>query len=373
MGRGIKLFKVLGIQISIDYTWFIVFVFFAWTLAYGYFPYMNPGLTRNEYIFMGFFASLALFACVLIHEISHSYTSNTLGLEIKEITLFIFGGVAKLSREPDDAVDELKIAIAGPVASGVLAVVFWGATKVVDASVYPVVSAILAYLALINLVLLIFNMIPGFPLDGGRVLRALWWWKTGDVTRATKVTSQIGKGFAIFLILTGFLRIFTGNFIGGLWSILIGVFLQQAAESGYRQLMMKKALEGVKVRDLMSPGVVTISPDLSLSVAVEDYFFKNHFVSFPVVSGGRVVGLLTLNSVRSVDKEEWPTTVVNDVMHPLESDDILSPDDDAEEVLSKMSEENLGRFPVIDGGHLVGIISRKDIMKVLEFKSELER
>lgn len=373
MGKGIKLFKVLGIQISVDYTWFIVFIFFAWTLAYGYFPYMNPGLEKSTYLGMGLFSSLALFACVLIHEISHSYTSNRLGHEIKGITLFIFGGVAQLAREPDKAPDELKIAVAGPAASAVLAAIFYGAGRLIDPELYPVPSAILQYLALINLILLIFNMIPGFPLDGGRVLRALWWWKTGDLDRATRLTSQIGKIFAIFLIITGFMRIFTGNFIGGLWSVLIGVFLQQAAESGYRQMVMKQALEGVKVRDVMARGVVTLDASETISSVVEKYFLPYHFVSFPVMSGDLVVGLLTLNNVRSVSKDEWDTTYVSDAMHVIEDGDILHPDDDAEEVLLKMTGENLGRFPVIDDGNLVGIVTRRDIMRIMQFKSELKR
>ncbi|MFQ5464547.1 MAG: site-2 protease family protein [Thermodesulfobacteriota bacterium] len=373
LGRGIKLFRVLGIQISVDYTWFIIFIFFAWTLAYGYFPYMNPGLDRRVYLGMGFFSSLALFACVLIHELSHSYTSNRLGLEIKEITLFIFGGVAQLTREPDRASDELKIAVAGPIASGVLAGLFYVAWRLIDPEAHVVASAIVKYLAIINLVLLIFNLIPGFPLDGGRVLRAIWWWKTGDFERATRLTSRIGKLFALFLIITGFMRIFTGNFIGGLWSVLIGVFLQQAAESGYRQVVMKLALEGVKVRDIMARDVVSMDASETVATAVERYFLPHHYVSFPVLSDSRVVGLLTLNNVRAVPKDEWETTSVRDVMHGIEATDVLSPDDAAEGVLGRMTGDNLGRFPVVEDGELKGIVTRRDIMRVMQFKTELKR
>jgi Zn-dependent protease/CBS domain-containing protein len=376
MGKGFKLFKILGIQISIDYTWFIVFVFFAWTLAYGYYPYMNPGLERPVYIAMGVFSSLALFACVLIHELSHSYTSNRLGLEVRRITLFIFGGVAELSREPDKATDELKVAIAGPIASMVLAALFWALAKLFTDAAYPVPHAVLSYLALLNIVLVIFNMIPGFPLDGGRVLRSIWWWRTGDIDQATRVTSQIGKGFAMVLIILGFMRMITGNLIGGLWSVLIGVFLQQAAESGYQQVAIKQALTGMKVRDVMTTGVVSISDTLSIAVAVDKFFLAEHFVSFPVTSAlkdGAVVGLLTLNSVRSVARDEWETTSVRAAMHTLEPGDILHPDDDAGDVLEKMTGDNLGRFPVLEGGALAGIVTRQDIMKVMQFKQEFRR
>ena len=371
--RGIKLFKVFGIQISIDYSWFIVFLLFAWSLSYGYFPFKHPGLTTSTYIAMGVVSSLMLFICVLIHELSHSVTANRLGLDIHEITLFIFGGVAQLSKEPEDAMVELKIAVAGPIASGVLAIIFGVLAALAAKTPYQVVYTVFTYLSYINLVLLIFNMIPGFPLDGGRVLRALWWAKTGDLNRSTKAASSVGKGFAMFLIFFGFYQVLTGNFVGGLWAILIGFFVQRAAESGYQHVVIKKALEGLKVRDVMSTGVVTMDGATTVSDAVEGYFLKHHFVSFPVTSGGHVAGLLLLGSVRAVEKDQWNTTLVRDIMQPLGPADILSPDDAASEALSRMVGGTSGRFPVLKDGKLVGIISRRDIMKMLEFKSGLGR
>ncbi len=375
MARGIKLFRVLGIQISIDWTWFIVFVLFAWSLSAGYFPFRHPGFTPGTYLAMGVVSALLLFACVLVHELFHSYTSNRLGLEIREITLFIFGGVAELTKEPDDPATEFKIAVAGPLASGLLALVFWLLSALFTGEAYPVANAILSYLSLINIVLLVFNMIPGFPLDGGRVLRAAWWARTGDVDRATRVASLIGKGFAVFLILSGLLQMFTGNFTGGLWSVLIGVFVQQAAESGYRQVVIKRALEGLKVKDIMSRDVVTVPEDKRISEAVDDYFIKYHHATFPVTSNSHVSGLLTLNKVRNIDKSEWERKSVGEVMEPLGPKDTLSPDDDAIEALRKMaSEDNSGRFPVLDkGGKLVGILSRTDIMKLIEFRAGLQK
>ncbi len=372
MAGGIKLFRILGIQISLDYTWFIVFVLFAWSLAYGYFPFHSPGLGAGMYLLMGTISSLLLFVCVLIHELSHSYTANRLGLSIQEITLFIFGGVANLTKEPDDAIVELKIALAGPLASGALAIGFWLIRALIDAELYPVPYAIAGFLVTINIVLLVFNMIPGFPLDGGRVLRAIWWYSTGDINRATRVASQIGKGFAIFLIVTGFLQILVGNFTGGLWSVLIGVFLQQAAEGSYRQLIIKRTLEGIRVRDVMTKNVVTIDGSLSLSRAVEDYFFNYHFVSFPVVDNGRVVGMLSLNNVRSIERDRWQSTLVRDVMEGLTTENVLSPEDTVIDALTRMSSMGVGRFPVVEGGRLVGILSRRDIMKVMEFRTELQ-
>ena len=372
MGRGVKLFKILGIQISLDYTWFIVFGLVAWSLAQGYFPITIPGLTTFTYILVGIVSAVLLFACVLIHELSHSYTSNKLGLDIKEITLFIFGGVARLTKEPDDPVTELKVAVAGPAASIALAAIFWVLMQIADTfSIYPVLSAIFEYLAMINMVLVIFNMIPGFPLDGGRVLRSLWWKKTGDLQKATQIASRVGKGFAALLIGFGFFQIFLGNFIGGLWMIFIGMFLQQTADSSYRQLLVKKTLERIKVGDAMTRNVVTITEDSTLAAVVEKYFFGYHFVGFPVSSDGRITGMLTLNNVRLVPKEKWDTTLVRDVINKISPDAILSPEDNAMDALSRMIDLDTGRVLVMDDDKLIGIITRRDIMKLMEFKTDL--
>ncbi|MBI5971065.1 MAG: site-2 protease family protein [Deltaproteobacteria bacterium] len=370
MARGIKLFKVLGIRISVDYSWFIVFALFAWSLAYGYFPSKHPGLGSGAYMAMGAVASLLLFACVLAHELAHSYTSNKLGLAIKEITLFIFGGVARLTKEPEDAATELKIAIAGPLASAALALIFWGVSSITDGIIFAPAQAIIEYLAMINMALLIFNMIPGFPLDGGRVLRSVWWGRTGDIKKATRAASAIGKGFAVFLILTGVFYMFMGNF-AGLWYVLIGVFLRQSAHTGYRDVLMKDALHGVKVKDLMTRGAVTLDETATLSDVIEKYFFKYHYVSFPVVSAGRLVGMLSVNAARVIEKEKWPSVTAGDVMARFGPDDALSPEDFASAALVKM--EDAGRLPVAEGGRLLGIISRRDILKAIEFKAEFKR
>ncbi len=373
MIRGISLFKVLGIRISIDFTWFIAFILFAWSLAYGYFPSEVPGLKKSTYLVMGAISSLFIFVSVLIHELAHSYTSNRLGLRIKEITLFIFGGVAHLTREPDDAMTEFKIAVAGPAASAVLAVVFTILKKVVGGAVdAPALVGVIGFLAMLNMVLLVFNLIPGFPLDGGRVLRALWWARTGDIKTATSVASGIGKSFALFLIFMGFLQMLSGYFIQGLWALLIGLFLQQAAESSYRQLMVKMALEGLRVKDMMTRDVVTVREDQLLSEVVEDYFFTHHFTSFPVVSNGTVVGLLTLNDVRRIGKDRWHDTTVGEAMERFTPEMVLHPNDSAQHALTKMVTEGVGRYLVVDDtGRLIGILSRRDIMKTMELKKTL--
>jgi len=378
MARGIKLFKVFGIRITVDYTWFIVFALFAWSLAYGYFPSKHPGMETTAYLAMGVAASLLLFVCVLAHELAHSYTSNRLGLDIKEITLFIFGGVARLTKEPEDAATELKIALAGPLASAALALIFWGVSRMTEGIIFAPVQAIIEYLAMINTALLIFNMIPGFPLDGGRVLRSIWWGRTGDMKKATWVASSIGKGFAAVLILMGVFYMFMGNF-AGLWYVLIGVFLRQSAASGYRDVLMKDALHGVKVKDLMTRDAVTIEETAPLSDVIEKYFFKHHYVSFPVVSAGKLVGMLSVHAARMIEKEKWPSVTARDVMRRVGPEDALGPEDDASDALTKMmneggnSPEDAGRLPVVEDGRLLGILSRRDILKAIEFKSEFQR
>ncbi len=374
MPKGIRLFKIFGIQISLDYTWFIVFVLFAWSLAFGYFPFHYPGLGRPTYLSMGFISSLLLFTCVLIHEISHSWVANRLGLDIHGITLFIFGGVAELTKEPDSPSMELKIAIAGPAASAALAVFFYLISKAIPTGAYPVAYAVISYLAMINAVLLVFNMIPGFPLDGGRVLRALWWMKTGDLQGATRAASRAGKGFAMFLIISGLLQIAIGNFTGGLWSVFIGFFLQSAAERGYQELIIKRALEGVRVRDVMSTNVITLDEGITIADAVENYFFARHHTAFPATSGKRVTGILSLRHVRELNKDAWGTTPVKNLMARLGPEDILAPEENALVALTRLSASAAGRCPVLDAaGELKGIVSKSDILRALELKTELRR
>ncbi|GMR04435.1 MAG: site-2 protease family protein [Thermodesulfobacteriota bacterium] len=372
MTKGIKLFRIFGITISIDYSWFIVFVLFAWSLAYGYYPYYYPGFGKQSYIIIGTVSSLLLFICVLIHELSHSVVANRLGLDISGITLFIFGGVAEMTKEPEEAMVELKIAAAGPIASAILGGLFYLAAKALPAAGFPLVNAVLLYLSLINFILMGFNLIPGFPLDGGRVLRSLWWAWTGDVYAATRAASQSGRIFALFLIIFGFFQIFMGNLIGGLWMALIGIFLQQAAVSGYQQLVVKKILSKVKVRDVMSTEVVSISEEATISEAVDKYFLTHHFVSFPVTSMGKTTGIITFKAVKSLARERWAEVPVSDVMIRIDEKGFLTPGENAMDALTKIVKSGIGRLPVVDKGRLVGMVSRGDLLRIIELKTSLK-
>ena len=373
MDKGIKLFKVFGIQISLNYSWFIIFGLIAWSLAQGYFPQMRPDLPLMTYWLMGLITALLLFLSVLLHELSHSYVALASGIEIKGITLFIFGGLARISREPSNARAEFKIAIAGPATSIALALIFWLSSQVVD-FLLPgsVVSSIFYYLFLINGILVVFNLIPGFPLDGGRLLRAYIWNRTGNIKNATRIASRVGKGFALLLIFAGFANIITGRLLNGIWLVFIGMFLQQAATESYHSVVLQQALAGVKVRNLMTSFVITVGEGLSIAELVDQYFFRYRYTSFPVVSGEELKGIITLKKVKSIPREEWAHKQVKDIMERVSSDTVLHPDDGAVDALKKMTTDDRGRLPVVEDGRLKGVLDRGDIMSLFKVKSDLE-
>jgi len=373
MDKGIKLFKVLGIQISLNYSWFIIFGLIAWSLAQGYFPQIRPDLPIMTYWFMGLITALILFISVLLHELSHSFVAMASGIDIKGITLFIFGGLARISREPSDARTEFKIAVAGPATSLALAIIFWLTSLGVD-FLFPgsVISSIFYYLFLINGILVVFNLIPGFPLDGGRLLRAYIWNRTGNIKKATRLASNVGKGFALLLIFAGFANIITGRLLNGIWLVFIGMFLQQAATESYHSVVLQKALEGVKVRDLMTNKVITVGEGLSIQELVDEYFFRYRYASFPVVSGGELRGIITLKEVKSLPREEWAYRQVKDIMKRVTSDTVLHPDAGAVDALRKMTSDDRGHLPVVEDGKLKGILAREDIMNLFKVKKDLE-
>ena len=372
MDKGIKLFKVFGIQISLNYSWFIIFGLIAWSLAQGYFPQMRPNLSLTTYWLMGLITALLLFISVLLHELSHSYVAMASGIEIKGITLFIFGGLARISREPSDARTEFKIAIAGPAVSLALALVFWLTSRGVD-FLMPgsVISSIFYYLFLINGILVAFNLIPGFPLDGGRLLRAYLWNRTDNIKEATRIASRVGKWFALLLIFAGFANIITGRLLNGIWFVFIGMFLQQAAAESYQVVVLQHSLAGVKVRDLMTSNVIAVDELLSIAELVEGYFFKYRYTSFPVVSGEELRGIITLKVVKKLPREEWAYKQVRDIMSGVSSDAVLHPDESVVDALRKMTTEERGRLPVVESGRLKGILARNDIMSLFKVKSDL--
>ncbi|MEE8638392.1 MAG: site-2 protease family protein [Candidatus Margulisiibacteriota bacterium] len=373
MKKSFRLITLFNIPIEINFSWFIIVGLIIFTLARGYFPYTNPEVSPAAHWLMAIVAAFLLFASLLAHELSHSLVARKHKLPIRGITLFVFGGVAHMEKEPSSPAVEFKMAIAGPIMSFFLAFLFFGLTQALYnlGSPKPILS-ITNYLFILNLVVGIFNLIPGFPLDGGRVLRAALWSYYKDLKKATAIASGFGKGFAFFLIAVGFLNLFTGTIIAGIWFIFIGLFLQEAADISYRQVVMKKILGGTKVESFMTKDVITIPAEIKLDKLVDDYFFRFRHASFPVVEDDTVLGLVTLHDIKEVAKDKWSKTSAKDIMIPLGRGLVISRKADTMDALTKLARNGIGRLLVIEDSKLIGIISQRDIMRLFEFKSEIE-
>ncbi|MDI6853713.1 MAG: site-2 protease family protein [Deltaproteobacteria bacterium] len=369
--RGITLFKIGGIRLSLDISWFIIFALVLLALSAGYFPRHFPGREPQTYWLAGFVATFLFFASVVIHELSHSFMAIRSGIDIPEITLFVFGGVSRITQEPQDPVTELKIAVVGPLASFALAVFFW-VLKALSRGFEPsMLVAVFGYLAWINLALGIFNLMPGFPLDGGRIFRAIWWWKSGSLTRATKIATDIGKGFAVALMILGALQIFAGALIGGLWLVFIGMFLRGMSAQGYEEVVIRKALEGVRVEEVMVREVVTVPADLSVAELVNDYFLQYTYRGFPVVGNGRVLGVVSLAAVKDVPREDQQTTRVDRIMTPKSDRMVVSADLSLADALVKMSKEGVEQLLVMEQDRLLGIITKTGLLRFVQIKQVL--
>ena len=371
-GKRIELFRLFGIPLRIDLSWFIVALLVTWSLAENFFPNVAVGLPSGTYWAMGAFGALGLFASVVVHELAHALVARRYGLSIRGITLFIFGGVAELETEPPSAKAEFMVAIAGPLASVMIAatcLLVMGAP--LGLSNASVAVAVLTYLAFINRMLVIFNMIPAFPLDGGRVLRsALWQWK-GDLPWATSVTSRIGSGFGIALIAFGGLLIFLGRSgLSGMWYILIGMFLRNAARMSYRQVLMRGALEGEPVSRFLRPELIAVPRATTVAEVVERYFNRYPVQSLPVVDGSRLVGCVSKDQIQELSPEEWRQHTVGAIALPCAPSSIVAPDSDAMDALARMSQNKSSYLIVVDGDRLLGIVAAQDLIRFLSSRAE---
>jgi Zn-dependent protease len=370
--NSLNLMKVYGIQISIHHTWVIVFLLVAWSLADGYYPQKILNLDSFSYWIMGVLSSLLLFVCVLLHELSHSLVAIRNGMKIKEITLFIFGGVARIIGEPQNAWTEFKIALAGPICSFFLGIFFFLSEKLLNfLGMHPAVILVLSYLALINMILAAFNLVPGFPLDGGRLLRAFFWMRTKDFSFATRIATKSGKTVAFIMIAFGAFQIITGSVVGGIWFILIGLFLQFAAQGGTQQMLLRENLKGITVREAMKSPAIAVDGDLELDQFVEQYFLPYQYQDFPVVVDSKVVGMINSSRVERIAKNRWTVTRVSEIMTSLNANLILDPDEDVIDAYNRMTEEQKGKLPVVKDGTLVGIITRKDILRLMKVRSSI--
>ncbi|MCP1337368.1 site-2 protease family protein [Futiania mangrovi] len=368
----LSLFRILGFEVRIDLSWLLIAALVTWSLAAGYFPTSLPGLDTRTYWTLGILGMAGLFLSLIIHEFSHSIVARMGGMKIEGITLFLFGGVAEMKDEPPSALTELVMAAAGPAASLVLAFLFWAVAAITGPGLIGEPgAALLLYLATINLVLALFNLVPAFPLDGGRMLRAWLWMRSGDIRKATRVAAGIGDAFGVFLVVVGIFNAFTGNVIGGLWLVLIGFFVRAAAAGAHQNVEMKTALSAGTVADFMTPDPVTVEAGLTLDTLVDRHILGQHHGAFPVLRDGRLVGLVESRQAGAVAREEWPRTRVADVMAPVTAENSAAPGDGAWEALQKMQTTRARRLLVVDQGRLMGLVSLSDIARYLMLKAEV--
>lgn len=373
-GRRFKLFTLLGFEVRVDLSWLVIAILVTWSLAEGVYPHFLEGLSTGAYWIMGVLGALGLFASVVFHEFGHSIVARRVGIPMQGITLFIFGGVAEMGDEPPTPKSEFLMAIAGPIASVLLAIALWIVGFGISAAGWPEpVYLVISYLAWINTVLVIFNMVPAFPLDGGRVLRsALWAWK-GSLRWGTKVAASIGSGFGLLLIGFGIVNVFLAvNIIGGIWWVLLGLFMRAASQMSYQQVLLRRALEGEPVRKFMNDHPLTLPKEARVKDIIEDYVYRHHFKLYPVTENGKLLGCVTLDRLKQVPKEEWETRTAEDLIHPCSEENTISPEEDSVKALSAMKRSQTSRLMVVEQDRLVGIVSLKDLLNFLSLKVEME-
>lgn len=372
--RGLRVGSVLGFEIRIDTSWLVIFFLVFWSLARGVFPDEYPELTTGIHTAMGLAGTVLFFVSLLLHELSHAVVSRAKGIPVDGITLFIFGGIAHTTREPDTPADELLIAGVGPLMSLALAALFQAAATLGQGwGLGDPVLGVAHYLAVINLVLAVFNLLPGFPLDGGRVFRAVAWAVTGNRTRATRLATAGGRFLGLALIVLGAVQALGGAPVGGLWLIFIGWFLRSVAGMSLRQHVVDELLHGSVAADVMTRDPEVVDADLSLDALVDEHFIRRRYGFYPVLSSGRLVGSVTLDDVKHVSRELWSMSTVRDVMKPLEACAVVSQRTSVADLLQEMNRRGgRRRALVIDGGALVGVISATDLASWIERAQALE-
>jgi Zn-dependent protease/predicted transcriptional regulator len=372
-GKGITLVKLFGFKVKIDLSWLILGLLITWSLAQGLFPHYYEGLETATFWLMGVAGALGLLVSIVFHELWHSLIARKFGLSMRGITLFVFGGVAEMTDEPPSPKAEFFMAVAGPISSIILGLGFFGIFFLGKIGGWPeAITGVIVYLAFLNLILAGFNLLPAFPLDGGRVLRSiLWGWKD-NIRWATQIASKIGGGFGIALIILGVLQVLLGNFIGGVWMAVIGMFIRGASQTAYQQLIMRRALEGEKVRRFMISNPITVSPHISVEDLVDKYIYKHHFKMYPVVDNAKLIGCITLSQVKEIPREERDRRTVGELAKPCSDENTVSPDDDAMKALSTMKKTGSSRLMVVEKDELVGVIALKDMLGFLSLKIDLE-
>jgi Zn-dependent protease/CBS domain-containing protein len=387
MRGGFRIGHLFGIEIRIDYSWIFIFLLVTWNLAAS-FARTHPEWGGTPHLALAIVSALLFFGSVLVHELAHALVALAQGVPVRNITLFIFGGVASIQREPPSPRAEFLITIVGPIASFALGVVFLlinGALgrlgsiatnpEAVIAQLDPF-STMLLWLGSVNLMLAVFNLIPGFPLDGGRVLRSALWAASGDLRRATRWASWVGQAVAWLFILAGVAMVFGARvpvfgtgLIGGLWLIFIGWFLNGAALQSYRQVVVQDLLAGVPVARLARTNVPTVAPEASVDALMHEYILATDERALPVVQNERLIGLVCLEDVRKIPRETWMSTTAGQIMTPVSQLAVAAPEEDVADVLMRLAERDVGQLPVLRGGRFMGMLRQRDIVRWLELQS----
>jgi Zn-dependent protease/CBS domain-containing protein len=358
--------RIAGISVGVNWSWLIVFALIAWTLAVSIFPSTNPGLGDGSYIGMALVAALLFFTSLLLHEYGHALQARRDGMEIEGITLWLFGGVAKFKGMFPSAGAEFRIAIAGPLVSLVLGLLFLGVPMLLGLP--STVDGVLFWLGSINVALLVFNLLPALPLDGGRILRSILWYARGEFASATHIAAGIGRGFGYLFVAAGVALLVFSSPVTGIWLAFVGWFLLQAAGAEDRFVAAREALGGLRVRDVMARDPVTAPAGITLGQFMDDVAWSRPYTTYPVTENGEVVGLLPFRRVAEVPRAEWDRRTVRDCMIPREDVPVVREDDELVLAAGEVAEHDVNRALVLDAGKLVGLLSVTDVARALQMR-----
>lgn len=365
----VPLFRVRGIEVGVHVSWLIVFGLVTWSIAMGFVPQALPGIAPIEAWIIGAISAVLLFASVLLHELAHSFVAISRGLPVHSITLFLFGGVSNLSADSKDPRAEFLIAIVGPLTSFAIA---GAALLLANVPLDERIGVVVTYLIVVNALLGAFNLIPGFPLDGGRVFRSIVWRATGSVRRATEIAAAVGQLVGFGFVAWGILRVFDGDLLGGLWTAAIGLFLQNAAGSSVQQLALDQRLRSVRVRDAFTPDDDTATPELTVSELIEDHILSRKRRAVLVTENGQLVGIVTIGDLQTVPSEARGRTTVREVMTGLDGLVTTSPGTSLREAADVLASNGFDQLPVVEAGRPLGAITRADIMREFQIREALD-
>lgn len=365
-----RIAKIAGIDIEIHFSWLIIVALVSWTLAENVFPSQYETWTTAEYWTVGIIAAVLLFVTVLVHELAHALVAKRRGLPVPRITLFIFGGVSELGQQPETARAEFMIAAAGPATSFVIAAIS-GALVLLIGGTSEKVEGIFGYLATVNVLLGVFNLVPGFPLDGGRVLRSIIWGRTKNFRKATQTAAGVGEFVAYGMIGLGFFLAISGPILNGIWFMFIGWFLLNAARSENSQMQLDTILRPLRAKHVMHPEFVNVLPGLSVQEVVDTYMLGKGERSVMVANDGAVLGILTVTDVQRIPREDWANTPVQGIMTPRDKVETVLAETPALEVMQLIGDRRLNQVPVLEGGRMIGIITRRELLDRIQLAGTL--